>query len=84
VVGAALMGIAMLSRHLFPRWCGWLMILEAILAAGSFVANGPNCSGVLSQILNVVSALPLFVVFGWIGYRLWSGEFADRAVDIRA
>jgi hypothetical protein len=72
VVGAALMGVAMLRRQMFPRWCGWLMILEAVLAAVSFVANGPSSSGLLSQILNAVSALPLFIVLAWIGYALWS------------
>jgi hypothetical protein len=84
-LGALLMGIPMLTRRLYPRWCGWLMVAEAVLAVLGFVVNGPSASGLLSTILNVISPLPLFVVIGYIGYVLWSSrgapaEAAGRAV----
>jgi hypothetical protein len=77
VFGAAFMAVPMLTRQIYPRWCGWLMALEAVLAAVSFVANGPSSSGVLSQVLNLVSPLPLFIVLGWIGYELWTSQPAS-------
>jgi hypothetical protein len=84
-LGALLMGIPMLTKALYPRWCGWLMIAEAVLAALSFVINGPSSSGLLSTILNIISPLPLFIVVAYAGYLLWSGrislaEAAGRAV----
>jgi hypothetical protein len=54
VVGALLIGLPMLTRGIYPRWCGWLLILEAVLAAVSFVATGPSSGGILSQVLNIV------------------------------
>jgi hypothetical protein len=80
VLGAVLMGLPMLTRRIYPRWCGWLLVLEAVLAAVSFVVNGPSSSGVLSQIVNIISPLPLFVVLGWIGYELWAGRLAPAQV----
>jgi hypothetical protein len=74
VVGAALMAVPMLTRSLYPRWCGWLMVLEALLAAFSFFFNGPSSSGLLGQIINVIAPLPLFVVLGWVGYELWASK----------
>jgi len=79
VVGAALMGVPMLTRRFFPLWCGWLMVLEAVLAAVSFFVNGPSSSGALSQIINVISQLALFVVIGWIGYELWTDKLTAAA-----
>ncbi len=83
-VGAALMGMAMLTRSLYPRWCGYLMIAEAALAIASFVLNGPS-SSLVGQIVNVISPLPLFVVLGWAGYELWSGRLrvAEREAGAR-
>jgi hypothetical protein len=72
-LGAALMGWAVLGKRLYPSWCGWLLVLEAVLAVVGFFTNGPSSGGVISQILNTISPLPLFVVLGWIGYLLWQG-----------
>ena len=85
VLGAAFMAFPMVTRHFYPRWCGWLMALEAVLAAVSFIFNSGPSNGGLSQVLNIVSPLPLFVVVGWIGYELWtirswSGEAAREGV----
>jgi hypothetical protein len=84
-LGALLMGIPMLTKALYPRWCGWLVIAEAVLAVVSFALNGPSSGGLLSTILNVISPLPLFIFIGYAGYVLWSGrsaaaEAAGRAV----
>ena len=76
LVGAVLMGLPMLTRHIYPRWCGWLMMVEAVFAAASFVVNGPSSSGVISLIFGIISPLPLFVVLGWIGYELWTDRLA--------
>jgi len=62
-------GPPMLTSPIYPGWCGWLMILEAVPAAVSFFANGPESSGVISLILNVIAPLPLFIVLGWIGWQ---------------
>jgi hypothetical protein len=80
VVGAILMGIPMLTRRIYPRWCGYLMIVEAVLGALGFVVNGPGPSSLIGEIVNVAGPLPLFVVFGWAGYELWSGKAAAREV----
>jgi hypothetical protein len=80
VLGAVLMAIPMLTRHLYPRWCGWLMALEAVLAALSFLTNGPSSSGVLSQILSIAGPLPVFVVLGWIGYSYRLARLAQTRV----
>jgi hypothetical protein len=73
VFGAAFTAWAVLGRRLYPSWCGWLLALEAVLAALGFFLNGPSSGGVVGQVLNAVSALPLFVVLGWVGYQLWTG-----------
>jgi hypothetical protein len=70
--GALPMGIPMLTKRIYPRWCGVTLLIEAVLALLGFVANGPNSSGLVSQIVNIVSPLPLFVVLIWAGYELWS------------
>ena len=70
IVGALGMGIPILSRRLYPRWCGYLMILEAVLAAVSFVLQGPSVS-LVATILNVLSPVPLLVVLGYAGWGLW-------------
>jgi len=80
VFGGILMGIPMITKRVYPRWCGYLMLLEAVLAALSFVVSGPGPSSLFSQILNDVSALPLFVVLGWAGYELWSGRSVASGV----
>jgi hypothetical protein len=77
VVGAILMGISLLTTRVYARWCGYVMLVEAVLAAVGFVASGPSSTSVLSQILNTVSPLPLFLVLGWAGYELWSGKAAS-------
>jgi hypothetical protein len=79
VVGAVMMAIPMLTRRLYPRWCGYLMLLAAVLAVISFFLNGPGPSSPISQILNIVSPLPLFVVLGYAGVQLWSGTPTDTA-----
>jgi hypothetical protein len=71
-LGAAFTAWAVLRARLYPSWIGWLLALEAILAALGFVFQGGSDSGIIGQMLNVVSALPLFVVVGWIGYGLWT------------
>ena len=52
---------------------------DGVLAAVSFFVNGPSSSGALSQIINVISPLPLFVVIGWIGYELWTDKLTAAA-----
>jgi hypothetical protein len=74
VFGAILMGIPMITKQIYPRWCGYLMIVEAVLAVVGFLANGPGPSSLVGQILNVAGPLPLFLVLGWAGYELWSGK----------
>lgn len=76
VVGAILTGISLLKARVYARWCGYVMLLEAVLGAVGFVASGPSSTSVLSQILNTVSPLPLFLVIGWAGWELWSGKAA--------
>jgi hypothetical protein len=80
VFGALLMGIPMITKQVYPRWCGYLLMVEAVLAVLSFFVSGPGPSSLIAQILNVVSALPLFLVLGWAGYELWSGKSAPSAV----
>ena len=76
VFGAILMGIPMIAKPVYSRWCGYVMMCEALLAVVSFVASGPGPSSPIGQILNVVAPLPLFLVLGWAGYELWSGKAA--------
>ena len=80
VFGAILMGIPMITRQVYPRWCGYVLMLEAVLAVVSFFVSGPGPGSLISQILNDVSALPLFLVLGWAGYELWSGKSAASGV----
>ena len=80
VFGAILMGIPMITKRIYPRWCGYLLLVEAVVAVVSFFVSGPGPSSLISQILNVVSPLPLFVVLGWAGYELWSGHAAPSGV----
>jgi hypothetical protein len=80
VFGAILMGIPMITKQIYPRWCGYMMMVEAVLAAASFFVNGPGPSSLIAQILNVVAALPLFLVLGWAGYELTSGKLAATEV----
>ena len=55
--------------------------MSAILTVLSFFANGPsNSTSIVSEILNVVSSLPMFVTFAWLGYQLWSDRTAAAAV----
>jgi len=72
VFGALLMAIPMIKRGIYARWCGYLMLAEAALAIINFVASGPGATSLLSVVLGVISPLPLFLVVGWAGYRLWS------------
>jgi hypothetical protein len=65
---------AALREEIYPRWCGYMMIVEAVLAVVGFFVNGPGPSSLIGQILNVVGPLPLFLVLGWAGYELWSGK----------
>ena len=81
-LGALLMGIPMITKQIYPRWCGYLLIVEAVLALAGFFLNGPGPTTLLSQILNIVSPLPLFIVLGWAGYELWSGKVAGQADDL--
>ena len=74
------MGIPILTKRIYPRWCGYLLIIEVVLAAVSFFVNGPSSTSLLSQILNVIAPLPLFVVLGWGGYELWTGKPATSEV----
>ena len=80
VFGAILMGIPMITKQVYPRWCGYALLVEAVLAGASFFVNGPGPSSLLSQILSVVSPLPLFLVLGWAGYELWTGQSAASGV----
>src|SRR6266567_7096430 len=80
VFGAILMGIPMITKRVYPRWCGYLLMLEAVLAVLGFFLSGPGPSSLISQILNAVSPLPLFVVLGWAGFELWSGKSAASGV----
>ena len=80
VFGAILMGIPMITKQVYPRWCGYVLMVEAVLAVVSFFVSGPGPSSLISQILNVVSPLPLFLVLGWAGYELWTGQSAASTV----
>ena len=73
-VGSILMGIPMITKRIYARWCGYMMIVEAVLAVVGFFVNGPGPSSLIGQILNVAGPLPLFLVLGWAGYELWSGK----------
>lgn len=77
-LGALGMGIPMLTKRIYPAWCGYLMLLEAVFAVVGFVVNGPD-SGPIGMILNVIAPLPLFVVIGYCGYQLWSHDAAAAA-----
>jgi hypothetical protein len=77
VLGAVLMGLPMLTKHLYPRWCGYSMLLAALLALVSFFLNGPGPSSPIAQVLNIVSPLPLFVVLAYAGLKLWSDTPAE-------
>lgn len=79
VFGALLMAIPMIKRGIYARWCGYLMLAEAALAIINFVTSGPGATSLLSVILGVISPLPLFLVVGWAGYRLWSTDEAPAA-----
>jgi hypothetical protein len=80
ILGAALLAVAVLRKALYARWCGYLLVLEALLAALSFLISGPSSSP-LAAIMNIISPLPLFIFIGWAGYLLWSGrEPAARAL----
>jgi hypothetical protein len=74
VIGAIAMGVVLLRTRVYARWLAYVMFVEAVFAVLGFVANGPSSTGLLSQILNLVSPLPLFLVLGWAGYELWSGK----------
>ena len=74
VLGAILMAIPVITKHIYPRWCGYMLIAVAVLGVVSFIASGPGPSSLVGQILNVVSPLPLFLVLGWVGFELWSGR----------
>ena len=80
VVGAILMGIPMITKRIYARWCGYMMIVEAVLAVVGFFVNGPGPSSLIGQILNVAGPLPLFLVLGWAGYELWSGKVSASHV----
>ena len=82
-LGALLMGIPMLSKRLYSHWCGIAMLVEAAFALVGFAVNGPNSSGVLAQIFNIVSPLPLFAVLVWAGYELASGAAHSAPVLTR-
>jgi hypothetical protein len=74
VLGAILMAIPVITKRIYPRWCGYMLIAAAVLGVVSFIASGPGPSSTIGQILNVVSPLPLFLVLGWAGFEMWSGK----------
>lgn len=76
VFGAILMGIAMLRRRIYARWCGYVLFAQAVLAVLGFVTNGPGATSLLGQILGVITPLPLAIVLGFAGYTLWAAQHA--------
>ena len=76
VLGAILMAIPMIRRGIYARWCGFVLLVGAVLAVIGFFASGPGATSLIGQILSVISPLPLAVVLGWAGYRLWSTDKA--------
>jgi hypothetical protein len=84
VFGAIMMGIPMITKRIYPRWCGYLLIAAAVLAVLGFVTNGPGPSSLVGQILNVVAPLPLFLALGWAGYELWSHKALAIEVGARS
>jgi len=95
VSGAILMAIPMIRRGIYARWCGYVLLVGAVLAVIGFFASGalpprrrrlrwraqaqrpcPGATSLIGQILSVISPLPLAVVLGWAGYRLWSTDKA--------
>ena len=78
VFGVILMAVAMLARGIYGRWCGYVLLAQAVLAVLGFVANGPGSTSLIGQILGVITPLPLALVLGWAGHSLWS---ADQRAD---
>jgi hypothetical protein len=76
VFGALLMAVPMITRGIYARWCGYVMLAAAVLAVVNFVTSGPGATSLVSQVLGVISPLPLYLVLGWAGYRLWSTDEA--------
>jgi hypothetical protein len=71
VVGSILFALPMLRGALQPRWAGYVLVISAVLAVVSFLANGPaSGSGALAVVLNVASPVLLLVVLAWLGYQL--------------
>jgi hypothetical protein len=60
LIGAVLTGIVIASAGIFPRWCGWLLVIMAIL-----VVCGSS-QGVISTAASTLFALTL----SYIGYLL--------------
>ncbi len=79
VFGAILMAIPMITRGIYARWCGYVLLAQAVLGIVGFVTNGPGATSLVGQILGVVTPLPLAVVLGWAGYKLWSTDKAPAA-----
>ena len=79
VFGAIFMALPMIRRGIYARWCGYVLLAGAALAAISFVTSGPGSTSLISQVLGIVSPLPLYLVLGWAGYKLWSTDTALEA-----
>ena len=79
VFGALLIAVPMITRGIYARWCGYVMLAGAALAVINFVTSGPGATSLLSVVLGVISPLPLYLVLGWAGYRLWSTDKAPAA-----
>ena len=83
VVGSVLFALHMLSGRVRPRWPGYLLVISALLAIGTFLLTDPSSSSTpLSIFLNVASPALLFIVLGWLGYQLLAGDqFAVTRVE---
>ena len=74
VFGAILMAVPMITRGIYARWCGYVLLAAAALGVINFVTGGPGATSLVSQILGVIAPLPLYLVLGWAGYKLWSSD----------
>ncbi len=82
VFGALLLAIPMITQGIYARWCGYVLLLDAVLAVISFFTSGPGATSLISQIFAIVSPLSLYLPLAWVGYQLWSTYGAQANQDI--
>ena len=63
ILGGLLFGIATFRAGILPRWAGALLALSTVLAP---------IAGLLPNASQPKVAVPMGLVFAWLGYALWS------------